>query len=967
VRALLVLLPVAAIPLACDGTDTPPDATRPVGELLETPVTLSARSRGTSVPVAEVPLRAGTWYHAVVRYRTDPSEKVDNLGVALCDVRFRKGGEPVRLAKAPGLLVAPDGRIYKYLPARGPPDAEQGPAQRLAFSFRAPDGVDSVALALVPWHNKATVVVDSFALRAVPPLAEGSQQAVPARHRLHPDEELFAGFDEPAALVDTPTPLPLSVPPRRTLTLSGRVLSPHVGDRNKALIAVKCFDSDGSFLPPPYPGMTTSPAAGPYVYLPTHDSVNPFRFRLRLPPGASTVELHLRRWASDAAYLLGEDFRVRAEAPTTLKEHLRCAGVTGGEPLPPKQWMQDPQLVDRWLAYWAASPGTPSPRDPAFWLNPADCVERVPAAGHGISVGEGFYKNLAEGRLALCSFRPFTVGSPPDWRADPFGSTGWRQRYQALYWLSQYAAVLPPRRALDGAKRILGSWLAASLWPHAEDHFAWEDHAVAMRLEGLVTLYLGYTSGPRAHSFVNYRTVPPLSPLIDGDRLLKRKIAAQMIVDALLLEEFLYAPSFHAHNHNQFHAHALLLFALAFPNMPQADHWRAESLRRLSELVDELFHPDGVSAEQSTAYHIWVIMASLPEYELIAGMGSVDRSLKEKFRSVLERALIVAVNILTPSGACVQSGDSPAFPRAKEEVTVLVKRFLPHTQSPVLHRFVKDDAPPAGAHLFREGGYLVCRSARPDERMLFVDFSGQLHSHGHYDMGSFCFEGLGNRWVVDPGGPFNYGTYKRSVLVGSGSHNVAAPMGHGQVEGHAAVEQFREADGVRVFSIRTNVYGAGFLHRRVFAVAEDLSAFAVRDDFHSDAACDGYVSSVVLAPTVQAAAKGDGRVILTGAKGATFEVTPFCEPGGTPGVCIGPAEVTPDAGKLVPTKALRFTTPARPPGASSIGYVFAATGADTTQVLRAIKGTPYNGPKLSIFVWPRHGGFGGCRSGLDRV
>jgi len=30
-------------------------------------------------------------------------------------------------------------------------------------------------------------------------------------------------------------------------------------------------------------------------------------------------------------------------------------------------------------------------------------------------------------------------------------------------------------------------------------------------------------------------------------------------------------------------------------------------------------------------------------------------------------------------------------------------------------------------------------------------------------------------------------------------------------------------------------------------------------------------------------------------------------------------------------------------------------------------GTVTNGPKLSIFVWPRHGGFGGCRSGLDRV
>jgi len=31
------------------------------------------------------------------------------------------------------------------------------------------------------------------------------------------------------------------------------------------------------------------------------------------------------------------------------------------------------------------------------------------------------------------------------------------------------------------------------------------------------------------------------------------------------------------------------------------------------------------------------------------------------------------------------------------------------------------------------------------------------------------------------------------------------------------------------------------------------------------------------------------------------------------------------------------------------------------------RGTGTNGPKLSIFVWPRHGGFGGCRSGLDRV
>jgi hypothetical protein len=730
----------------------------------------------------------------------------------------------------------------------------------------------------------------------------------------------FFGLKIPAAASLDATPFWTSTPVSgfTQATLRGKIITERTSERNQALVRVHFLDVAGNLLSEPYAGTTQSEQVGPYIYLPSQEVDNSFSLEIPIPPVAAELRLGFQSWGNTKAVAFEETPTLQLSRPKNLMNHLRVAGVATVDGRPPNSWLFDNALVDQWLRYWASTNGLTSSSDPMAWLNLDREVELLPSANHGVLVSEGFYNALASGELKLSGFGPYRIPSSPNWSDDPFGSKSWRQRYQSIYWLAEFAAVLPEAEAEQNVNAILNSWFGKNSWPWSQDRFAWDDHTIAMRVEGMINLIHGRGDKPESMTFTS--AVPGLDPQLPRELDQRKRIASQLIVDGLLLEEFLDSRSFYAHNHALFHINALLAISSAFPEMPGADRWRSKALVRLDELIDELWTEEGVSVEQSSAYQIWVLMTVMPVYKSLSLSDALADEQKERFRKRIERALIVAISLLDPAGGCVRIGDSPVYDKAKDELLLLVRGFLPYTSNQVLKEFVRSSTPPLGARVF-EGGYAVFRSKQSEERTLVVDISPQVFSHGHYDLGGYSYATGQHLWVIDAGGPFNYGTLKQRQLASSESHNIAWPAGTGQTDGYAAIEPLVVEADHWVFVLRSNVYGSGYQHRRMFVIDRDLTAVAVLDEFDSQSELPTLISSLTLAPEVEVVDQLEHLAVLVNNEGHLMvQKYPSRRDDGV--LAVEPAVITPAIGRLTETQRLRLVQQSHHIHRASIGYVF---------------------------------------------
>jgi len=915
----LLMLALLSPGLAALASTLPEEIASSIVWRLKHPTRIPAEKSSNGVATGIVPITHGRWYEVAIEYSPELIEDVENPSLLLIEVEFMSQGKRLDgYAYVPGLRVGAAGRLYRYVATESAFLEETDAPEKFRFAFRAPEEANAVMLRVLPWKNSADVALLNMSIAGISPIGGVAPEAV--RRLAEPPSENHFELKIPAATLLDTTPIWTSTPVSgfSQATLTGKVITEKSSERNQALVRVRFLDANGNLIPGLYPGTTQSDQVGPYIYMASQEVDNCYSMEIPIPLSATELRLGFQSWGNAKSVALKEAPTLQLSRPQNLMAHLRAAGVATVDGRPPHGWLIEDTLVGRWLSYWLSTGDVVNtPSDLIAWLNPGREVELIPPANHGVLVSEGFYKALTDGVLKLSGFGPYRISLPPDWSDDPFGSKSWRQRYQSLYWVPEFAAVLTESGAEQQVNAIFDSWFAKNSWPWSQDSFAWDDHTIAMRVEGLVNLIHGRRAKPESMTFTS--AIPVLETQLPRSLDQRLRIASQLIVDGLLLEELLDSRSFYAHNHALFHVNALLSISSAFPEMPGANRWRRKALVRLNELIDELWTKEGVSVEQSSAYQVWVLMTAMPVYMSLLQSDALSDKQKELFRQRLERALIVAISLLDPTGGYVRIGDSPVYDKAKEELLFLVRDFLPYISGPELKEFARAGDPPSGAHVF-EGGYAVFRSKHPEERTLVVDISPQVFSHGHYDLGGFSYTTGDHSWVIDAGGPFNYGSLKQRQLASYASHNIAWPVGAGQADGYAVIEPLIIEDDYWVFVLRTNVYGKGCQHRRVFVVARDLTAVVILDEFDFQSKLPSLVSSLTLAPEVEVDDKQDHFTILAnGEERLIVQKLPSLIDGS---MAVESAVITPAVGELADTQRLSFLQQRHQKHRANIGYVF---------------------------------------------
>jgi hypothetical protein len=422
-----------------------------------------------------------------------------------------------------------------------------------------------------------------------------------------------------------------------------------------------------------------------------------------------------------------------AEVPFRVSEQLRrlSGRIAAGPRIPDALRRQDTGLAELILS-WGARPDVR-----AFWRTQADEVGDGRVTAFGISW-------------------PTTPDGVPDWDIDPVTGHRWPDRYcfdvplrpgrtdvknvwqlnrlQYLLPVAAHAATSADRYAADLCARHLQRWL--------DDHHP--RRGVVWRS--------GIELAIRALSMV---LILELTATVGADRDRLEWAAARSVLDHRdWLERF---PSRYssANNHRVAELVGLLIIGGAYPAAARpgdVDRWWHE----LDGLILRQIHPDGVPAEQSTAYATLVL-------EWLALSAALGPRLGQRFSPQAWRRITAAADFLDAvtdaAGNTVGIGDADesrlltaALPADQHvrAVTGLVQRHLEPTGE---HRH-------ADIRCFAAGGYTVARTGESDGEALWVLDHGplgfeNLAAHAHADTLAVYLH-CGGRPVFVDAGTFRY-------------------------------------------------------------------------------------------------------------------------------------------------------------------------------------------------------------------
>jgi len=154
-----------------------------------------------------------------------------------------------------------------------------------------------------------------------------------------------------------------------------------------------------------------------------------------------------------------------------------------------------------------------------------------------------------------------------------------------------------------------------------------------------------------------------------------------------------------------------------------------------------------------------------------------------------------------------------------------MRESLPEENSERVESSARDGAGDDPTFLdFAASGHAVFRTQGPEPgsgRHLLLDYSPQVHSHGHHDATAFTWFDAGQPWAVDSGGPYLYGPSEpREYVLSSRAHNLCQVRGHDQLDGPSTLRSahFGALGGEAL--VETWVDGAGVRHLRGVRVAD---------------------------------------------------------------------------------------------------------------------------------------------------
>ena len=206
------------------------------------------------------------------------------------------------------------------------------------------------------------------------------------------------------------------------------------------------------------------------------------------------------------------------------------------------------------------------------------------------------------------------------------------------------------------------------------------------------------------------------------------------------------------------------VFALDFPEFPDAEEIRREALSRFYAAASKQLCPDGQHNEVSLDYHsvFYYTAAKICLRAMEAGRGG---ELPEGFLGLLERGAEGPLAQITPNFSFPCFNDSSSF-CASNIFGTAAKMFPSRADFLWAATEGRDGAPPAGKTASRflpYSGIVVMRSGWDrDATYLAFDVGPTGANHVHQDKLSFTFWKGGEELVFDDGG----GQYERSALRG---------------------------------------------------------------------------------------------------------------------------------------------------------------------------------------------------------
>jgi hypothetical protein len=348
----------------------------------------------------------------------------------------------------------------------------------------------------------------------------------------------------------------------------------------------------------------------------------------------------------------------------------------------------------------------------------------------------GVAEDACAGRFTVAG-QTVEVGREPDWAGavlppDPEWRIEWTKFYYGLD-LAHAFAHTGDGRFLDAWERLVGSYLR-QLGP-GEGHEDTSDVA-ARRVQNWIYAWAAFAAAPG---------YPGLRDGLEPELLAGIRDHAGYVRENLTAER----------NHRTLELYALLIVALALPELDADGALLALAMDELHANLLTDVRRDGVHREHSTHYHCIALRSFLGARENARRFGL---AFPDGYDERLSRACDFALHCHRPDGTIPALSDSDTG--SYLDLLGLAAELLGREDLRYAASRGRAGAPPARRYVsFPDAGYHVQRSgwgdrgrALRDERFLIFD-CGPLGDggHGHYDLLSVDIAADGRALVVDPG------------------------------------------------------------------------------------------------------------------------------------------------------------------------------------------------------------------------
>ena len=403
------------------------------------------------------------------------------------------------------------------------------------------------------------------------------------------------------------------------------------------------------------------------------------------------------------------------------------------------------------------------PRDP-FVANRKFSVRHVERAAKAL-----------EGSLQYANYEPVLVTPVLEWGDDLHADRSWLWRHHQLelaqiYLVAaQYQSEPSSHKYVEAMVQVIQDWSSANYTNPPPSRMSWNDNCTAYRLQNIICAF----EYLRTHDH-REKVLPLLVKMADTH--------CHILAD----------PAFYSRHtgHGFTQAYTLYWASSYFPQLPKAQEYREVAEDRLYDEIGDLCTSEGINAENSPAYHIWVHAKLQFIYDMIS---SYDHEKDISFlETIVHSGWKFIAAFVKPNGQIPLVGDSIDISRLPlPEEGGIPDSATPGSGEALRQAYLFNRSqgnlglkPPWVDTVFPASGYAVFRDQwhAPEnfEQGIYLFFKATFRNshHRHDDDLSFVLYGLGEDWIVDAG-RFNYDEEDsmRQFMRSVEAHNTARPLG----------------------------------------------------------------------------------------------------------------------------------------------------------------------------------------------